>query len=76
MLVDDSKLCTTHPDCWATHVDNWLDEDWKKLHDEASERRKQMPGVPHHQGSHNLSKFAKAYVSLHNFSNPAVLNCA
>jgi hypothetical protein len=51
-----------------------LDGDWHKKHEEARDRRLQMPGVPHHQGSRNLSKYAKPYVSLRHCSNLAVLN--
>jgi hypothetical protein len=57
-------------------VDKWLDADWQKAHQEKSEHRLQMPGVPHHQGSASLSKYAKTYVSLHHLSNLAALNYA
>ena len=57
-------------------MDTWLDGDWQKKHEEARDRRLQMPGVPHHQGSRSLSKYAKAYVSLRHCSNLAALNSA
>jgi len=68
--------CATFPDCWAAIVDKWLDVDWQKAHQEKSEHRMMMPGVPHHQGSASLSKYKKAYVSLHHLSNLAALNSA
>jgi hypothetical protein len=43
---------------------------------EARDKRMQMSGVPHHQGSRSLSKYAKAYVSLHHFSDLAAINSA
>jgi hypothetical protein len=57
-------------------VDKWLDGNWQKMHEEASERRMLMPDVPYHHGSRSLSKYAKAYVSLHHFSDLAALNSA
>jgi len=47
----------------------WLSQDWKKEHDEARERRLLMQGVPHHQGSRNLSEFLEAWVRRNHFSN-------
>jgi len=47
----------------------WLSQDWKKEHDEARERRLLMQGVPHHQGSRNLSEFSEAWVRRNHFSN-------
>jgi hypothetical protein len=53
-----------------------LDKYWLKQHQEKSEQRMMMPGVPHHQGSASLNKYKKTYVSHNHLSNIAALNSA
>ncbi|KAI5018828.1 hypothetical protein ZWY2020_043716 [Hordeum vulgare] len=41
-------------DCWEALVDDWSIGQWRAVHDNVKDRRGQMVGVPHHQGSPNL----------------------
>ena len=43
-------------------MDKWLDPVFREAHKTAQERRRRMPGVAHHQGNHNLSGYAQAWV--------------
>jgi hypothetical protein len=43
-------------------VDKWCGPEWLSQHNICQERRLQMPGVSHHQGSRTLSGYSQAWV--------------
>ena len=44
-------------DCWEALVDARCSDQWKVEHQRAKDKRDQMEGVPHHQGSSNLFEY-------------------
>jgi hypothetical protein len=49
-------------DCWEVIVDRWCSDAWLDIHNNAKDRRAQMVGVPHHQGSRNLAGYGQKWV--------------
>jgi hypothetical protein len=43
-------------------MDMWCSPEWDEAHNASRERRLMMKGPSHHQGSHNLDKYAEAWV--------------
>ena len=62
-------------DCWEVLVDEWCAKEWLALHNEAKDKRAQMEGVPHHQGSSNLYQFGRNWVCglLHDSCNSFIM---
>ena len=58
-------------DCWEALVDAWCSAQWKVEHQRAKDKRDQMEGVPHHQGSSNLFEYGDNLVCglLHDSCN-------
>ncbi|XP_073362495.1 uncharacterized protein, partial [Aegilops tauschii subsp. strangulata] len=53
------RWCADRMDCWEVLVDEWCSQEWLALHNQAKDKRAQMEGVPHHQGSSNLYQFGR-----------------
>ena len=49
-------------DCWEVLVNEWCSKEWLAVHNAAKDKRAQMEGVPHHQGSSNLYQFGRNWV--------------
>src|SRR3954468_21205157 len=49
-------------DCWEVIVDHWCSDTLLVVHNNAKDRRDQMVGVPHHQGSRNLAGYGEKWV--------------
>ena len=58
-------------DCWEVLVDAWCSPEWLVEHLRAKDKRGQMKGVPHHQGSSNLFEYRDNWVCglLHDSCN-------
>ena len=58
-------------DCWEALVDAWCSPQWLVEHQRAKDKRDQMEGVPHHQGSSNLFEYGDNWVCglLHDSCN-------
>ena len=54
--------CAAHPLCWEQMVDRWCSAEWDEVHTASRERRLQMQGPSHHQGSRSLGQYAEAWV--------------
>jgi len=62
-------------DCWEVLVNAWCSKEWLATHKEAKEKRAQMEGVPHHQGSSNLFQYERNWVCglLHDSCNSFIM---
>jgi hypothetical protein len=54
--------CTAHPECWEQMVQKWCSTEWDEAHNSSQKWCLMMQGPSHHQGSHNLSKYAEPWV--------------
>jgi len=54
--------CQAYPECWAMMVERWFMEEYLKMHKDAQDRRLQMHGPAHHQGSCSLIGYKQAWV--------------
>ena len=54
--------CGSYPEAWEKIVDNWFTEGYASMHNAARERRLEMQGPAHHQGSRNLAEYRDAWV--------------
>jgi hypothetical protein len=56
--------CTAHPKCWEQMVQRWCVAEWDEAYNASRERRLMMQGPSYHQGSHNLGKYAEAWIDV------------
>ncbi|XP_020163963.1 uncharacterized protein [Aegilops tauschii subsp. strangulata] len=57
-----SRWCVDKMDCWEALVDAWCSPEWLVEHQRAKDKRDQIEGVPHHQGSSNLFEYEDNWV--------------
>lgn len=55
--------CNNHAEAWEKMVDRWCSPEWQERHNIHRDRRLKMAGPSHHQGSRDLTGYAKAWVS-------------
>ena len=57
-------------DYWEALVDDWCSPEWLAVRNKARDKRAQMQGVAHHEGSSNLFEYGDHWVcgSIHAIS--------
>jgi hypothetical protein len=54
--------CRAYLECWAMIMDKWFMEEYLESHNAAQDWRLSMQGPTHHQGSHGIAAYKKAWV--------------